>query len=130
MLLLDTHIVVWIAFSPRKLSQRAENAIDDSRRHGRGLAISSISLLELVHLAYRRRIEVDVSVESFLQEVESRFVVMPLNAAIAARSVQLPIAYPKDPMDRIIGATALVEGLALVTADRSIQQSKVVKTIW
>jgi hypothetical protein len=38
--------------------------------------------------------------------------------------------YPKDPADRIIGATALVEGLFLLTADRGIRRSKAVRTIW
>jgi PIN domain nuclease of toxin-antitoxin system len=42
----------------------------------------------------------------------------------------LPKAYPKDPADRIIGATALVEGLALISADREIKRSKVVHTLW
>jgi PIN domain nuclease of toxin-antitoxin system len=32
--------------------------------------------------------------------------------------MSFPTAYPKDPADRIIGATALVEGLSLITADR------------
>ena len=42
----------------------------------------------------------------------------------------LPAVYPKDPADRIIGATALVEGLPLLTADRAIRGSKTVETIW
>jgi len=35
-----------------------------------------------------------------------------------------------DPMDRIITATAMVEGVPLVTADRNIRRSRLVKTIW
>ncbi|MGA3213427.1 MAG: type II toxin-antitoxin system VapC family toxin [Terriglobales bacterium] len=130
MLLLDTHVVAWIAMDRLKLSKRAQAAIDDSRRQGGGLAIAGISLFELAHLVQRKRIEVDVSVEAFLQEVESRFVVIPMDAVIAARSVHFPAAYPNDPIDRIIGATALIQGLPLVTADRRIRESKVLKTIW
>jgi PIN domain nuclease of toxin-antitoxin system len=44
--------------------------------------------------------------------------------------MEFPVTYPKDPADRIIGATALVEGLSLVTADREIRRSKLVPTIW
>ena len=42
----------------------------------------------------------------------------------------LPATYPKDPADRALGATALVEGLSLITADREIRRSRAVRTIW
>ena len=67
---------------------------------------------------------------SFLQEVESRFVVLPITGRVCARAIGLPPSYPKDPADRIIGATALVEGLSLLTADREIRKSKILRTIW
>jgi PIN domain nuclease of toxin-antitoxin system len=51
-------------------------------------------------------------------------------AGFCVRSVELPEAYPKDPADRLIAGTALVEGLSLVTADREIRRSQVVRTIW
>ncbi|MFY9560635.1 MAG: type II toxin-antitoxin system VapC family toxin [Terriglobales bacterium] len=130
MILVDTHVVVWLAGNPGKLSRRAVRAIEQARRDAGGLAISGFTLFELAHLVARKRIRVDSSLESFLQEVESHFVVLPINGRIAARAVQLPQTYPSDPMDRIIGATALVEGLPLVTADEHIQRSRVVKTIW
>ena len=51
-------------------------------------------------------------------------------AGRACAPLELPVAYPKDPADRIIGATALVEGLSLLTADREIRRSKALRTIW
>ena len=70
------------------------------------------------------------SLEDFLRVVEERFVVLPISARACARMLSLPADYPKDPADRVIGATALVEGLSLVTADREIRRAKVVRTIW
>lgn len=130
MILIDTHIVVWLALDPKKLSRKARAAIDEARQHGQGLAIASMSLFELALIATRGRIQLGVSIESFLQEVEALFIVKPLTGRIAARSQTLPATYPKDPMDRILGATALVEGLPLITADARIRKSKVVPTIW
>ncbi len=130
MILLDTHVVLWLTTDPAKLSGKARSAIEDARKNGDGLAISDITLLELATLASKGRIRLGISLETFLQEVEARFVVLPISGRACARAMGLPTAYPKDPADRIIGATALVEGLPLLTADREIRRSKVLRTIW
>ena len=129
-ILLDTHAVLWLTTDPAKLSGKAKSAIEDARKSGDGLAISDITLLELATLASKGRIHLSISLESFLQEVEARFVVLPISGRACARAMGLPTAYPKDPADRIIGATALVEGLSLITADREIHRSKVVNAVW
>jgi PIN domain nuclease of toxin-antitoxin system len=49
---------------------------------------------------------------------------------VAARAVSFPDSYPKDPQDRLIGATALVEGIELVTRDQQIRKSGMVPVIW
>jgi len=129
-ILVDTHVVVWLAFDQDQISTKGRTAIDNARRNGDGLAISDITLLELATLVSKGRIQLDISLESFLQEVEARFVVLPISGRACVRAIGLPAAYPKDPADRIIGATALVEGLSLLTADREIRRSKALQTIW
>jgi PIN domain nuclease of toxin-antitoxin system len=129
-ILVDTHVVVWLAFDQDQISAKAKGAIDHARKNADGLAISDITLLELATLASKRRIRLDISLESFLQEVEARFVVLPISGRACARAMGFPASYPKDPADRIIGATALVEGLSLLTADREIRRSRAVQTIW
>lgn len=130
MILVDTHVVVWLAFDQDQISRKARIAIDDARKNADGLAISDITLLELATLASKGRIRLNISLESFLQEVESRFVVLPITGRACARAIGFPATYPKDPVDRIIGATALVEGLSLLTADREIRRSRAVQTTW
>ena len=130
MILVDTHVVLWLTSDPAKLSRKARIAIEEARKNGEGLAICDITLLELTMLASKGRIHLGISLESFLQEVEARFVVLPITGRACARAMGFPAAFPKDPADRIIGATALVEGLSLITADREIHRSKVVHTIW
>ena len=130
MILLDTHIVIWLLADPNRLSQAAIHAIRDARTSGNSLAISSLTLFELAYLIARNRIQIDVSLELFIQDVESRFVVKPVTGRIAILSAQLSKVYPKDPIDRLIGATALAEGMVLVTADQKIRSSPDVQTIW
>lgn len=130
MILVDTHVVVWLAFDQGKISKKAKIAVDEARKNAEGLAISDITLLELATLVSKGRIFLNISLESFLQEVESRFVVLPISGRACARARALPATYPNDPADRIIGATALVEGLSLLTADREIRRSRAIQTIW
>ena len=129
-ILLDTHVVIWLAFDQRQLSKNARVAIDEARQNGEGLAISDITLLELMTLSNKGRIRLNLSLESFLGEIEARFVVLPITGRACVRALDLPATYPKDPADRIIGATALVEGLPLLTADREIRRSRALHTIW
>ncbi|MGB9028762.1 MAG: type II toxin-antitoxin system VapC family toxin [Acidobacteriaceae bacterium] len=129
MILLDTHIVVWLAFEPDRLSKRAREAIRAARDEG-GLAIAGISLLELAWLGEKGRVETTLSVESFVRQCARKMTVLPITAEIAARAVSFPDSYPKDPQDRLIGATALVEGIELVTRDQHIRKSGMVPVIW
>jgi PIN domain nuclease of toxin-antitoxin system len=129
-ILVDTHVVLWLAFHPDRLSKKAREVIDEARKNKDGMAICDITLLELATLASRGRLNLNISLESFLAEVEARFVLLPIKSGACARIAELPATYPKDPADRIIGATALVEGLTLLTEDREIRRSNVVRTIW
>ena len=130
MLLLDTHVVIWLALEPARLSKRARSAIEQTRQGAEGLAVSDITLLEIATAENKGRIKLSASLEAFLAEIEARFIVMPMTGRICAGALALPTAYPKDPADRVIGATALVEGLALVTADDGIRRLKTLNTIW
>ncbi|MGA8341280.1 MAG: type II toxin-antitoxin system VapC family toxin [Candidatus Sulfotelmatobacter sp.] len=130
MILVDTHVVVWLAFDQGQLSQNARAAINEARQSGEGLAICDITLLELTTLRSKGRIRLDISLESFLREIEARFIVLPISGRACVRALGLPATYPKDPADRIIGATALVEGLSLLTADREIRRSRALHTVW
>jgi PIN domain nuclease of toxin-antitoxin system len=129
-ILLDTHVVVWLAFDQSQLSRNAKAAINDARQNGDGLAISDITLLELTTLSRKARIRLDISLESFLRELAARFIVLPISGRACVRALALPATYPKDPADRIIGATAIVEGLSLLTTDREIRRSRALRTIW
>jgi PIN domain nuclease of toxin-antitoxin system len=130
LILLDTHIVVWLAFEETRISRPAQAAIDEARQAVRGLAISDFTLFELSSLFRKKQFSLITSPESFLAEVERRFVILPITANVALRAFSFPASYPKDPADRIIGATALIEDIPLITADREIRKSRAVPTIW
>ena len=129
MIFLDTHVLIWMASDPKRLSKKARAAIRGAREKT-GVAIAAITLWELAWLAENGRIQVTGSVESFVRETASRVMVEPITPEIAAFAVQLPSGFPKDPADRLIAATAMVEGAPLVTADERIRRAKVVQTIW
>jgi PIN domain nuclease of toxin-antitoxin system len=96
------------------------------------LAISSITVWELALLFARGVLRSQSTVESAVRSVLSRsgVVIMPITAEVAAIAAQFSDDYSKDPADRLIGATAMAEGMALVTRDEGIRKHHRLKTIW
>jgi PIN domain nuclease of toxin-antitoxin system len=129
MILLDTHVLVWMGSEPKQLSRRAREAIREARQTT-GVAVATITLWELAWLAEIGRIQVSASVESFVRETVARVILKPMTPEIAALALRLPPAFPKDPADRLIASTAMIEGAPLVTADARIRRANVVQTIW
>ncbi len=68
--------------------------------------------------------------EPLLVDIESKFVVFPIASRACIRLAELPDVYPRDPVDQMIGVTALAEGIPLVTADERIRKAKAFETIW
>ena len=125
MILLDTHVLVWLLIAPENLSLKERKTILAARKSGQ-LAISAVSLWEIAWLAQNGRIEIDVSVDSFVKKCASFVQILPITQEIAIRSVQFQDSYPNDWQDRIIGATALSEGIRLLTHDKLIMKSGLV----
>lgn len=129
MLLLDTHVVLWLALAPEEISEGASNSMMVARQQG-GLSVAMCTLWEIALLHAKAKIHLDGTLDDFLRRVEQAYTVLPLTRQIAVRGVQFTSSYPKDPADRQIGATALLHGMSLVTADRPIRRSGEVPCIW
>ena len=129
MILLDTHVLIWLTSEPVKLSKRAGSAIRRANKTG-GIAISAITLWELAWLASHGRLQVTETVESYLEEVSSLVAIRPITIKVAALANQFPAEYSSDPCDRLIGATALAEGMVLITKDMKIRNCKQLQTLW
>ncbi len=81
-------------------------------------------------MATHDRLEITGTVEAFVEKISSRTAIQPITVKVAALANQLPADYSGDPCDRLIGATALAEGMALVTKDTRIRACKQIKTVW
>lgn len=129
MILLDTHVLIWLASEPGKLSKHASDAIRKASRET-GIAICAITLWEVAWLATHGRLQITGTVEDFVERVTSRTAVRPITAKVAVLANQFSDEYSGDPCDRLIGATALAEGIALVTKDANIRKCRQIQTIW
>lgn len=131
MILLDTHVLLWLCLEPRRLSRRAAAAIRRSLASG-GLGVASISLWEIAMLVAFGRLSPRGTPDAWLATLieTSGVVVKELTPTVAVLSTQFPGDFPRDPADRLIGATARAEGLPLVTRDERMRASSLLKTIW
>ena len=128
-IVVDTHIVIWLAGAPKLLSAAAIEAIKRERQSG-SVAISDMTLLELARVISGGKVEVRTSLPAFLGQVERNFTILPVTGAIAERTMLFSPAYPRDPVDRVIGATALAYSCKLVTKDELIRRSREVECVW
>ena len=129
MILLDSHVLIWAVADSKRLSKAAASAIRRARRVD-GLAVSAITAYEVAWQIASGKIQgygtVETAVLRFLEGVTIR----PITPEIAALAAQFPDNYPRDPADRLIGATARAEGLTLVTRDEKIRSCPLLKTVW
>jgi PIN domain nuclease of toxin-antitoxin system len=121
LLLLDTHVWLWLVAGSPELSTRARHMIERAAAAG-ALRIAAISLWEIVLLATRGRIVLGKSIGLWLDEAlaDPGPAIAPLTPQIAVESYALPDIFHRDPADRLIVATARVANATLMTRDQRI----------
>jgi PIN domain nuclease of toxin-antitoxin system len=112
--LLDTHTLLWWAADPGRLSPAASRAIDSADE----LAVAAVSWWELAWLATHDRITPRAPIQSWLSDLSRDVRTMPLTPSVALTAARLPASFPRDPVDRLIYATALEHGWRLVSKDQ------------
>jgi PIN domain nuclease of toxin-antitoxin system len=129
-ILLDSHVVVWLLLSPGKLSDRARGAILQARIAGEQIAFSPVTLYEIANAARRGRLTLYTTIEEFVAAVQANLAMTQLTPEIAICAAELPQPFHGDPMDRIIAATAIVLDCNLITHDDRIRRSNACKVLW
>ncbi len=116
-LLIDTHLLLWAAAMPERLSPRAVARLEAPENR---LLFSAASLWEIAIKATLGRSDFTVDPRRLRQGlIDNGYEELPLTGAHALALADLP-AIHKDPFDRILIAQAKVEGLALLTADAAL----------
>jgi PIN domain nuclease of toxin-antitoxin system len=119
-ILLDTHVLIYDALAPERLSTAARAALDDGEADG-SLACCDISLWEVAMLAAKGRVAFGTDTATFLRNALAargiRVLAITPEVAALSQSGTVPAG---DPADRLIAATAVHHGATLVTRDEAL----------
>ena len=129
MIVLDTHALLWWALDPDQLSSRASDLVAQMERRG-GFA-SSISVWELGIKIQRGKLDLGIDIEEFARRVRMSGVVelLPVDATVWLRSLALEWDH-RDPADRVIVATALLNDVPVLTKDETIHACEGITALW
>lgn len=127
----DTHAVIWYLANDSRLGVDAKKAFADAVQNGDEIAISAITLVEIVYLVERNRIAAGYfsQLMNELDSANSVLVEEALSPAIVRTLTKVDWSQVPDMPDRIIAATAVHLNVPLISRDHKIQASKV-QTIW
>jgi PIN domain nuclease of toxin-antitoxin system len=123
----DTHAVIWFLSDSPRLSVAAGAVFDTAAERGDQVAVSSITLAEIVYLIEKGRIPMAAFASLILALGDSASVLVeaPFDRPIAQALLRVDRRSVPDLPDRIIAATALHLGVPLISKDRQIQASNV-----
>jgi PIN domain nuclease of toxin-antitoxin system len=116
--LLDTHVWIWMQEADKQLPVATVQVLEVAQAE-RKLFGSAISVLEIAQLEMKSRVQLSSDITAWLKEsfADDGIQLLPLSPAIAVESTRLPGDFHRDPADRILAATARIEGLTLLTRD-------------
>lgn len=128
MLLLDTHILVWLDQGSDLLGARARRTIETAFLREE-IGVATISFWEIGMLIERGRLEFrGVLPEWRVSLLNSGFIEIPPDGAIALTAAGLK-NFTGDPVDRLIAATTLAKEARLVTGDNRLLGHRGIRTI-
>jgi PIN domain nuclease of toxin-antitoxin system len=129
--LADTHALLWYLEDDPRLSPVADTLLSTTEAAGDQIAISSITLAEVVYLSEKGRIAANTLAIIFvaLDHPSTTVVEIPVDRAIVSAMARIPRADVPDLPDRLIAATALMLGVPVVSRDRKIRSS-LVPSVW
>jgi PIN domain nuclease of toxin-antitoxin system len=117
-LLLDTHLLLWLAVDPPRLPEALREELADRRQP---LLFSVVSLWEVAIKTSLNRPGFQVDALDLRQGLlREGFVEQPIEAAHCVAVQHLPWIH-RDPFDRLLVAQARCEGLILLSVDRVLQ---------
>jgi PIN domain nuclease of toxin-antitoxin system len=120
-ILLDTCAAIWAALEDASIPVRVRRAISDAADRGE-LYISAISAWEIATLVRRGRLGLTMPAPIFVDRLfgQPGVIECPVDRHVSFAAGELTDEFHGDPADRVIVATAMVQGLRLMTRDARI----------
>jgi PIN domain nuclease of toxin-antitoxin system len=118
MILLDTSALIFWTLDQEKLTPSAAEAIEAAGR----VTLSSISLWEIGIKVKKGRLEIPYAIDEYAQKLKEvqKLEILAVDEAMWLKSLALDWSH-RDPADRVIVATAVLNTCPLITSDQIIR---------
>lgn len=117
-ILIDTQIILWTLFHPKKLKKRELEILEDPLLD---LFFSPISLFEISLKYSHGKLSIPCSPAKLPDALErSGFEAMPASVQVSASMHELPMEIHRDPFDRLLIWQAITEGCSFMSRDGKV----------
>lgn len=128
MIFLDTHALIWYVNEDENMPDSLWRQINREEQ----FLVSAISVWEIAMLTEKERLILNLPVNEWVETAGSYFPIVwiDLNIDICLKSTQLPGEFHKDPADRFIVASCILNDAKLITRDKKMLSYPYLDAVW
>ena len=124
----DSHSLIWHLTEDKKLGRKALEIFTKADNGEIIIIVPTIVLAEIIHICEKKKAKLEI--KEIIHKIKTSLNYIPYSLNMEVLDKTIALKDVSEIHDKIIIATATITGAILITKDKEITNSKIVKTIW